>query len=293
MPPATNHPLRDLWLAYNETHGFDRWVEYSHGYERHLPAPCTDAAPASLRMLEIGIQSGGAARMWRQRYGAQLYYTGVDIEPAARRTQSSTENIFVEIGSQANASFLARVCRKHGPFHIVIDDGSHRPVHMWEALKAIFPSDACMAPRSVYVVEDTHSMVMRSRFLDGCESAADVYNIAGEAFWSMHHKWAYKDNAGFPGGAKLHPVFRDRVRGVYAYDSILFIASGPSKPKLAQLVRPLKQYQHNETWMPYGKGHPTRQIKDSSHCKRKCTCTDGANDGSSSAHAVAQPEVPL
>ena len=35
------------------------------------------------------------------------------------------QNIFVEIGSQTDAAFLRHVCQKHGPFDVIIEDGSH------------------------------------------------------------------------------------------------------------------------------------------------------------------------
>ena len=60
---------------------------------------------AELRMLEIGVQSGGSARTWKRYYGTALYYVGVDISPATRRSHSPSEKIFVEIGDQGNARF--------------------------------------------------------------------------------------------------------------------------------------------------------------------------------------------
>ena len=59
---ASEHPthwgkLATLWLNYNESHLADRWLEYADLYERHLPPPRIDGEP--LRMLEVGVQSGG------------------------------------------------------------------------------------------------------------------------------------------------------------------------------------------------------------------------------------------
>ena len=73
----------------------------------------------------------------------------------------------------------------------------------------------------------------------------------------------------------MHPIFRDRVRGVYAYDSILFIARGPVTKKLAVLKRPPVSQKAQEgqpdsgTWISYGEGHPIKQLRDSGHCKHK------------------------
>ena len=75
-------------------------------------------------MLEVGVQSGGSARLWKQWYGSQLTYVGVDIDARCKRTEKLAERIFVEIGSQLDPAFLRSVCAKHGPFDIVIDDNN-------------------------------------------------------------------------------------------------------------------------------------------------------------------------
>ena len=115
-------------------------MHYADRYEQHLPPPGRD-----VKLLEIGVQSGGSARTWKQYYGAHLYYVGVDINPRTVRSRSKDESIYVEIGSQANASLLLDVCRRHGPFDVVIDDGGHTSKLITASLKAIFPRDECMA----------------------------------------------------------------------------------------------------------------------------------------------------
>ena len=262
LPPVEEpNPVRELWRTYNEPHHLEHWEQYADGYARHFPKPCPTAAPRSFRLLEIGVQSGGNARAWKRYYGKQLYYVGVDIEPMTRRTQSEAESMFVEIGSQTNATFLEYVCRKHGPFHAVVDDGSHRPGHMWTALRTIFPSDACMTiPSSVYVVEDTHVMMMpfgKSSIpvLAKGETAQDVWSIAGEAFWSMHHRWTR--HALYPNHQRLHPIFRDRVDGAFLYDSIMFISRGPGNAGQAP-----KLISRGKDSFGYGLGAPRKQLRD-------------------------------
>ena len=76
---VTGESLAGVWKTYgrlhNETAGFDRWLEYAPHYERHLPRPFATTLPAAaaaaaagtappprppVRMLEIGVQSGGS-----------------------------------------------------------------------------------------------------------------------------------------------------------------------------------------------------------------------------------------
>ena len=268
LPPIEQpNSIQHLWQTYDEAHHLEHWEQYADGYLRHFPKPCATAAPRSFRLLEIGVQSGGNARAWKRYFGQQLYYAGVDIEPKTKRTQSEAENMFVEIGSQANATFLEEVCRKHGPFDAVVDDGSHRPGHMWTALRAIFPSDACMSnPSAVYVIEDTHVMMMQAGvssnpFLAKGETARDVYDLAGEAFWSMHHRWTRR--ALYPGRRRLHPIFLDRVDGVFLYDSIMFISRGPGNTGQAPKV-----ISRGKDSFGYGRGAPSKQLRDVSTGRR-------------------------
>lgn len=203
--------LADVWSNYNESHGLHRVLEDAKYYERHLPPR---SGTSQLRLLEIGIQSGGSARCWKTWYGERLYYAGVDVEPACRRTESIRENMFVDIGSQYNASFLQEVCRKHGPFDVVIDDGAHRPEAIRASLHALFPASArCMRTPSLYVIEDMHTMVM-SKYQKRLNDPSDMLAIVGEAFWSMHaayydvvgwRKHAYGVNQTTVGVTPLHP----------------------------------------------------------------------------------------
>ena len=65
---ATKTSVRDLWLSYTEAPVLDRWLEYAEPYQMHFPKP----GGAPLRLLEIGVQSGGSAIAWQQYYGSSL-----------------------------------------------------------------------------------------------------------------------------------------------------------------------------------------------------------------------------
>lgn len=253
--------LRQLWLDYNESHAIDRIFDHAGHYQKHLPAR-SGAGP--VRMLEIGVQSGGSARAWKQWFGPRLYYAGVDVEPRCKRTESPAEGLFVEIGSQLNATFLHEVCRKHGPFDVIIDDAAHRAEFIVASLRALWPTELCMKSRGLYVVEDTETMVAGPKFH---ASPADMYNIVGEAFWSMHHLWATvsasgKSTANFGGdGQALHPIFKDLVSAVYAYPTIFFLERG----------RTPKSREERRGWdvIPYGRGAPLQQRRKQEAQRRK------------------------
>lgn len=58
--------LHQVYLDYSEAPWFDHWLEYAEHYEEHFPKPIPGKR---VKLLEIGVQSGGSSRMWRQYYG--------------------------------------------------------------------------------------------------------------------------------------------------------------------------------------------------------------------------------
>ena len=104
-------------------HKIDLYADY---YTTHLPPRAREGEPCEqIKMMEIGVQSGGSARAWKQYYGSQLYYVGIDINPLAARTTSEQDSLYIEIVFQGSAEFMLDVCKRHGPFNIIIDDGAH------------------------------------------------------------------------------------------------------------------------------------------------------------------------
>merc|ERR1712226_848721 len=96
-------------------------------------------------MLEIGVQSGGSLNVWKNYFSSRpFYYVGMDIDKRCKRSEDVNQNIFIEIGSQLNSTDLLKVCEKHGPFHLVVDDGGHTFKMMQTALKTLFVTDKCM-----------------------------------------------------------------------------------------------------------------------------------------------------
>lgn len=114
-------------------------------YESHF-SPYRDTA---VRVLELGINEGGSLELWRAYFGPAAQIHGVDINPQAARCAPA--DCAVHIGSQVDSNFLQRLLEKHGPFDIVIDDGSHLMQDQIQSFELIYP---CMAESGVYVCED-------------------------------------------------------------------------------------------------------------------------------------------
>ncbi|HVX07922.1 class I SAM-dependent methyltransferase [Humibacter sp.] len=126
---------------------------YTRYYLRHLPP-----RRAVRSVLEIGVGGvnskfgyasafgGQSLRMWRD-YFPHAEIVGLDIE----RKRVPGNRITVVQGSQDDPQLLARIAHEHGPFDVVIDDGSHVAAHLTASHAALFEH---VRPGGVYVIED-------------------------------------------------------------------------------------------------------------------------------------------
>lgn len=120
---------------------------YCEKYERYLGLDRN----AELLVLEIGIYEGASLQMWRD-YLERAKIVGIDINPACKRYEDLPGRIHVEIGSQDDAGFLSIVKAKHGPFDMVLDDGSHLQQHVIASFRSLWDA---VKPGGIYVVEDS------------------------------------------------------------------------------------------------------------------------------------------
>ena len=97
-------------------------------------------------MLEIGYYRGESARMWEE-YFPQARVFAMDI-----KTSGSFDGHEVIQGDQSKTEDLQRVAARVGPCKVIIDDGSHHPVHQFETFNYLFSN--LLEPGGVYIIED-------------------------------------------------------------------------------------------------------------------------------------------
>ena len=146
-----NHDLTSFAKAYQT----DKWG-------RHFYTPIYEQWFASLRykpvrLLEIGVGGydrprvgGNSLRMWK-RYFKQGSITGIDLYV---KSALQEDRIHIVKGDQCDALFLQEVTKTHGPFDIIIDDGSHVQSHIIASFEALFP---LLPSGGIYVIEDTQT----------------------------------------------------------------------------------------------------------------------------------------
>lgn len=100
-------------------------------------------------LLEIGVQFGNSLRMWRE-YFPHAHIVGMDC---VTNGLSSGERITFHVGNQAHMRDLLSIAG-HGPFKIIIDDGSHIGEDIAYSFAIL---DRFVAPSGFYAIEDVHS----------------------------------------------------------------------------------------------------------------------------------------
>ena len=65
---------------------------------------------------------------------------------------------------------------------------------------------------------------------------SELYNIVGEAFWSLHHPYVHHPNR-YGGGHAVHPIFGAFLQWVTGYPTIAFFAHGPPTVRLTEMER--------------------------------------------------------
>jgi hypothetical protein len=144
----------------------DKW-----GAHRYTTRYDTHFAPwryQDLTLLEIGIggyardgAGGNSLRMWKAYFPrAQIF--GLDIED---KSFVDEPRIRTFKGDQTDPEVLAKIARAAGGLTLIIDDGSHRPAHIIETFRTLFP---LLADDGIYVIEDTQTSYWPE--FDGAES---------------------------------------------------------------------------------------------------------------------------
>lgn len=124
--------------------------KYTQHYEHHLKHLRTK----KFTMLEIGIggysrpgQGGSSLGMWK-RFFPKVHIIGLDIHD---KSFLDAPRIRTYQGSQVDETILRRIVADAGEIQVIIDDGSHRPEHIRESFRVLFP---LLADDGIYAIED-------------------------------------------------------------------------------------------------------------------------------------------
>jgi cephalosporin hydroxylase len=133
--------------AIGSRHGTDK-ASHAHDYLRFYESLFAPMRDQNITILEFGIWQGASLSTWAD-YFPNAKIVGADINATTRRLER--ERVHVEILDQSNIEEVTRLAVKHGPFDLVIDDGSHMWEHQITSLRTMFPF---LRNNGYYIVED-------------------------------------------------------------------------------------------------------------------------------------------
>jgi hypothetical protein len=193
------------YLKTTDDRLLSKWTHYFDVYTRELTR--FRARPVSF--LEIGVFKGGSIPMWKSFFAEGSRLTFVDIDPdCARLAEPGTS---VAIGNQADPAFLADLAAQHGPFDVILDDGSHVCAHQIASFENLWPH---VAEGGLYAVEDCHTSYWPG-FGGGYRNEASFIEYSKRLIDRMHSWYTDQDDM-FP----FDPIAKE-LHSVRIYDSIV------------------------------------------------------------------------
>lgn len=142
-----------------------------------------------ITILEIGVKDGASLRMWSE-YFPNSKIIGIDVNPKCANLSGP---FTVEVGSQDDYAFLGCICKKHGPFSIIIDDGSHISSHQIKSMLFLWSH---LRPGGWYCIEDVHTSYMHrygggfGRYGSFIESSKRFIDSVNSKHWKGQAKFA-------------------------------------------------------------------------------------------------------
>lgn len=163
--------------------------QFFDDYEPHLTRLRRD----DVRVLEIGISGGGSLELWRSYFGPTASIHGVDLDPAA--VANAPEDSIAHLGSQTDRELLLSIVEEHGPFDLIIDDGSHQVEHQIETFEILYPT---MVDNGLYICEDAFSSYWPV-YGGGLRRPGTFVEYAKDKIDELHAWW--RDGDSVPTGA--------------------------------------------------------------------------------------------
>jgi hypothetical protein len=235
--------LGELAVRY----GSDKWGMvhwFAPHYDRHLRT----LRSARVRVVEIGVggyanpsAGGESLRMWKRYFPRGLVF-GLDIVP---KHGVDAPRIRTIQGDQGDPGALRAIAEQHGPFDLVIDDGSHVNEHVLTTFGALFPH---VREGGFYVIED-----LWTAYCPGFGGDAENLNNAGTSLGLLKnlidliHYEEQPRGARHADGAAGDPAYvRTHIAGLHVYHNIAFIEKGVNAeggipawvPRSAKAVNP-------------------------------------------------------
>jgi Methyltransferase domain len=219
------NPLHDYFMAHSVGRGIWKWTHYFDIYHRHL----AKFRGRDVCVVEIGVFSGGSLTMWREYFGPNALFYGVDLEPACSVYEDEVTRIF--IGNQGDRQFWRKFKTKVPRMDVVIDDGSHVSSDQITTFEELFPA---LSPGGVYICEDIQGNA--NGFASFIYGLADTLNCGHPTHDAKNAErcLSFKTN-----GAQ------EIIQGINLYPMVAVVEKRISG--LSELIAP----KHGTEWQPF------------------------------------------
>tara|TARA_R110000868_G_scaffold9602_12_gene47331 strand:+ start:6235 stop:6909 length:675 start_codon:yes stop_codon:yes gene_type:complete len=199
--------------------------KYGHNFNKLYHKYFQEYRDDPLNLLEIGIAAGHSIQMWA-KYFSNGKFVCLDHD-IKHYEYPQNDRIIVAKGDQRDTTLLNELNNQHGPFDIIIDDGSHIDSYTKITFDTLFP---LLKSGGIYVVEDLHTSYHNGvhgipntpHFINYIKELIDYVNSHGYCMsgnvvkcsqdenyqWCQHHKMEKMD--------KL-------IEFIHFYKSIVFI----------------------------------------------------------------------
>jgi Methyltransferase domain len=204
MLARASNPLEALYYRHQGRVAY-KWHHYLELYDRHLGR----FRGRAVRILELGIFSGGSLQIWKSYFGEHALVHGIDIDPAC--AQFAEERVVPHIGNQADVGFLEEVVARMGGVDVIIDDASHRGRDQIISFEALYP---LLEPNGLYICEDTRASYW-SQYEGGYRKPGTFIEYA-KGLVDRLHAWYIEDEA-----AARDETFARMTLGIVFYDSMV------------------------------------------------------------------------
>jgi len=137
--------LDELAIKYqtDKSSKHHNFVVFYEKYLKHL-------RNTEINLIEVGVKHGASINMWRDYFENGTIH-GADIIPGRAVLN---KNIELHKVDQNSKSQLETLFRTHGPFDIIVDDGSHKMSHQQNTLEVGLKY---LKPSGIFIMEDLHT----------------------------------------------------------------------------------------------------------------------------------------
>lgn len=144
--------MKTLLECFEEVNAV-RYTEKSFQFLKTYHELFADLLGKPVRLLEIGIGSGGSLKMWKEYFGPRAEIYGAD---KVERKDWEEIGAITRVVDQADRRSLRVLAQDISipPLDVIIDDGSHKCQDQINTLEELF---SALVDGGFYICEDTHT----------------------------------------------------------------------------------------------------------------------------------------